>query len=180
MATTGCLSPDVGGSLVVKFTRFTRFVAAVVLLSLLGGCATVASSIGRPDVSLRNVEVGNVDFSKQTFVLGFDVSNPNPFPLPINFVSYGIKLNEQRFASGETSASFKIPANGDGEFAISVDLDLLRTAPQLLYTLRDGVSGDLSYELTGSLGIEIPFVKPVSFQSNGEIRVGADDFLGRN
>jgi LEA14-like dessication related protein len=160
--------------------RLTRFAVCIALLSLLGGCATVASSIGKPSVSLRNVEVRSVDFSKQTFVLGFDVSNPNPFPLPISSVRYGVVLNRQRFASGETTASFKIPANGNGEFAISVDLDLLRTAPQLLYTLRDGVTGDLSYELNGKLGIDIPLVDPVSFQTSGEIRVGADGILGRN
>jgi LEA14-like dessication related protein len=160
--------------------RFARFAAGVAVLSILGGCATVASSIGKPSVSLRNIEVGSVDFSKQTFVLDFDVSNPNPFPLPVSSVRYGLKLNQQRFASGETSASFKIPANSDGEFAISVDLHLLRTAPQLLYTLRDGVTGDLSYELTGEFGIDIPLVDPISFQSIGETRVGADAVFGQN
>lgn len=161
-------------------TKFTRFAACSALIVLLGGCASVASNISKPEVSLRNVEIGNVGFSQQTFVLGFDVTNPNSFPLPINFVSYGVKLDKQHFASGETVASFTVPANSDSEFAISVDLDLLRTAPQLLYTVRDGVDGGLSYELSGKLGIDIPFVDPVSFKTSGEIKMNTGDFLSRN
>lgn len=160
--------------------KFARFAAVIASILLLGGCASVASGISKPDVRLANVEVTGIEFSKQTFVLGFDVSNPNPFPLPINFVSYGVKLDKQRFASGETTASFTVPANGDGEFAISVDLDLLRTAPQLLYLVRDGVNGGLPYELNGTLGIGIPFVEPVSFQTSGEITVGAAAIHSRN
>lgn len=148
------------------------------MLVVLSGCAAVASNISQPTVSLKTVEVGRVDFSRQTFVLGFDVSNPNSFALPINFVSYGVKLDGQHFASGETSASFKVPANGDNQFAISVDLDLLRTAPQLLYTVRDGVTNGLSYELNGKLGIDIPFVQPISFRTSGNINVGAGDIQG--
>ena len=138
---------------------------------LLGACAGMEVAISPPVVSLKKVDVADVDFSKQTFVLSFDVSNPNSFSLPINFISYGVKLDDQRFASGETVAAFTVPANGDSEFAISVDLDLLRTAPQLLYIVRDGATRDLSYELNGKFGIDIPFVDHVSFKHAGEIRL---------
>jgi LEA14-like dessication related protein len=128
-------------------------------------------AIDPPVVSLRTVDVTEVDFSKQTFVLSFDVTNPNSFSLPINYVSYGVKLDKHRFASGETVASFTVPANSDSEFAISVDLDLFRTAPQLLYTFRDGASRDLPYELSGEFGIDMPFVSSVRFEYSGEIRL---------
>jgi LEA14-like dessication related protein len=138
---------------------------------ILGACAGMEVAIDPPVVSLKKVDVADVDFSKQTFVLSFDVSNPNSFPLPINFVSYGLKLDDQRFASGETVAAFTVAANSVSELAISVDLDLLRTAPQLLYILRDGVTRDLPYELKGKFGIDIPFVDSVSFEYAGEIRL---------
>jgi LEA14-like dessication related protein len=144
----------------------------ILLISfVLSACAGTQIAIDPPIVSLRNVDVTDVDFSKQTFVLSFDVTNPNSFPLPINYVSYGVKLDKQHFASGETTASFTVPANSDAEFSISVDLDLFRTAPQLLYTVRDGTMRDLSYELSGKFGIDIPFVRAVPFEYSGEIRL---------
>jgi LEA14-like dessication related protein len=85
-------------------------------------------------------------------------------------VSYGVQLDNHRFASGRTQGGFTVPASGDGQFAISVELNLLKTAPQLLYVVRDGVRRDIAYELKGQLGVDIPLVKPVNFESNGAIR----------
>jgi len=123
-----------------------------------------------PGVSLRNVQMTGAELSRQTFLLSFDVTNPNPFPLPISTVSYGVQLDNHRFASGRTQGGFTVPASGDGQFAISVELNLLKTAPQLLYVVRDGVRRDIAYELKGQLGVDIPLVKPVNFESNGAIR----------
>jgi LEA14-like dessication related protein len=136
----------------------------------------MATTVGAPGVSLRNVHVQDVDFSGQTFLLGFGVTNPNPFPLPIKSVSYGVELDGQHFAGGRTESAFTVAAQGDAEFAISVKLDLLRTAPQLLYIVHDAVTRDIPYTLKGELGIDIPLVKPIDFEATGEIRLYASQF----
>ncbi len=140
---------------------------------ILSSCASMDSLIIAPGVSLRNVQLTDFDFSGQTFLLAFDVTNPNSFPLPINEVSYGVELDGQRFASGKADCSIVIGAQSDGEIVISVELDLLRTAPQLLYVVRDGAIHDIPYKLTGSLGLDIPLVKSVTFKRSGEIRLSA-------
>ena len=138
---------------------------------MISACASMEELVSSPKVSLANVEVTALDFSSQTFRLAFDVSNPNPFPLPVTSVSYGVELDGLRFATGETEGSFTVPANGDSDFAINVRLNLLQSAPKLLYTLRDGAAGEIPYALKGSLGVNIPFAKPVTFESTGEIRL---------
>lgn len=151
----------------------TRLQSSTILLAaaLLSACASTDTLIGTPDVSLRNVQVTDIDFTGQTFLLDFDVTNPNPFPLPVKAVSYGVELDGYRFASGETGGGFTVPASGDGEFVISVELNLLKTAPQLLHIVSDGVKRDIPYELNGQLGIDIPFAKPVSFSTSGAVRL---------
>ncbi len=148
----------------------------IVMLFALSACAGMETVVSAPGVSLRNVTVTDLGFSSQTFLLGFDVVNPNAFPLPVSGVSYGVELDGQRFASGETASGFVVPAHGDGEFAISVELNLLKTAPQLLYVLRDGIHRDVPYALKGRFAIDMPLVKPVRFESAGEIRLQAADF----
>lgn len=140
---------------------------------LLSACASTESLVRAPGVSLRNVQVTAVDFSAQTFLLSFDVTNPNPFPLPIASVSYAVELDDYRFASGATAGGFSVPASGDGEFAISVQLNLLKTAPQLLFIVRNGVRRDIPYKLKGQLGIDLPFTKPLRFESVGQVRLQA-------
>ncbi len=152
----------------MKFIRISLLFLSGAVLS---GCASMNAAVQSPVVTLQKVDLAELDFSRQTFVLSFDVQNPNGFPLPVNYVSYGVKLDQQHFASGESVADFTIPANGDGNFAITVDLDLLRTAPQLLYTVRDAVSRDLPYELNGKLGISLPLVGQVPFRKSGAIRL---------
>ena len=137
------------------------------------GCATTGVTIEKPGISLRNVEVTAVDLDSQTFVLDFDVVNPNPFPLPIRSVSFGVELEGLSLASGETRSAFTVPAGGDGHFAITVDVDLMRTAPQLMFIVRDGIRREIPYTLEGSLAIDVPFVEPVAFRNRGSIRLDA-------
>lgn len=138
---------------------------------LLAGCASMQQLVSTPDVRLRQVQVKSVDLAGQSFLLSFDVTNPNGFPLPIRTISYALSLDGQPFASGETDSSFTVPARGDGAFAISVDLNLLRTAPELLFIARDGFHRDIAYSLTGELGVDIPYAKPVTFGSDGHVRL---------
>lgn len=153
----------------------TRTVLVLAMTSL-AACATVEDLVVAPAVSLRNVHVQDIDLSGQTFVLSFDVTNPNAFALPINTINYGVELDGHRFASGEAQSAFTVPARGDGEFAISVDLNLLRTAPELLFIVRDGVRGDIPYRIEGQFGVDLPFAKPIHFSNNGKIQLQSSVF----
>lgn len=148
-------------------------VIAVACLAMLAGCATLDDAVRSPEIRLTDVELERLDMSGQTFLLSFDVSNPNPFPLPIAEVRYGIALDGYRFASGAAASEFTVPAGGDGRFAISVDVDLLDSAPQLLFIVRDGVYREIPYSLEGrmQLGLPAPVSKP--FATSGVIQLTA-------
>lgn len=147
--------------------------AAIVVLA---GCASVPETlVEQPYVSLNRLEVQRLDLDSQTVLLGFDVTNPNPFPLPVRALSYGVKLDGYRFASGETRGDFTVPAQSDSAFAISVELDLLKTAPRLIHIVKDGAHRDIPYDLEGEFDVDVPFAPPVPFETSGTIRL----FAGR-
>jgi LEA14-like dessication related protein len=148
--------------------------ASAALILTIAGCASLPeNTISKPEVQLRDVKVLGLGFRNQTFLLSFDIHNPNPFPLPVNHVSYGVRLDGQRFASGKTESDISVPAGGDSEFAISVELDLLTTAPQLLSIVHDGVRSEVPYELEGQLGIDIPLTPRVAYRTRGAIRLNS-------
>ncbi len=154
-----------------------RLAIILVLFTGLGACASLPENlVAKPEVQLRDVQVMGLGFKNQTFLLSFDIHNPNPYPLPVNHVSYGIRLDGQRFASGQTESNISVPAGGDAEFAISVELDLLTTAPRLLSIVREGVRRDIPYQLEGQLGIDIPMTPPVSYRTDGSIRLDSGGF----
>lgn len=151
----------------------------VLLLLVLGmsACASLSKDLVRaPQLQLLDVQVLGLGFKGQTFMLSFDVANPNPFPLPVRNVAYGVRLDGQRFASGETSSEFTVPANGDARFSISVDLDLLTTAPQLLSIVRHGVSREIPYQIEGRLGVDIPLTPSLKYENRGNISINAATF----
>lgn len=159
----------------MRLLRRTFALACVAFTLGLAGCATSLESLVKsPRIELRDVQVMGLGFNGQTFLLSFDISNPNPFALPVSSVSYGIKLDGHRFASGETPSEFSVPAGGDTQFAISVDLNLLQTAPQLLSIVRQSVRKDVTYELEGRLAVDIPMTPTVSYRNAGSIRLSAD------
>lgn len=156
--------------------RLMVTVSAALTLAL-AGCASLPENvISKPEVQLRDVKVVGLGFNNQTFLLSFDIHNPNPFPLPVNHVSYGVRLDGLRFASGKTASDISVPAGGDSEFAISVELDLLTTAPQLLSVVRDGVRSEVPYELEGQLGVDLPLTPRVAYRTRGVIRLNSSAY----
>ncbi|MEX2126522.1 MAG: LEA type 2 family protein [Woeseia sp.] len=138
---------------------------------LLSSCATTRPTIQTPDVILTSVQVDNIGIGAQSFLLGFSVNNPNPFPLPVKSIRYDLLLDGQKFAGGETQGDFVVSARGDGAFVIGVELDVLQSASQLASLLRGGMREPVGYELQGRLAVGIPFARPIPFSNSGVIRV---------
>ena len=147
--------------------RCLILLAATVLTS----CATPKVTVQAPDVMLTGVQVKDIGLSGQKFLLEFSVSNPNPFPLPVKSIRYNLRLDDQKFAGGETQSDFVVSSRGGGKFAIGVELDLLQSVSQLASLLKGGMRETIAYELHGSLSVDIPFSRPVPFASSGVIRV---------
>lgn len=148
----------------------------IVTLILTAGCASTESLVDSPQVSLTDVELTHAGFDGQTFMLSFDVANPNPFPLPVTLVRYQIKLANQKFASGEAQSDIWIPAGGSGEFDLQVELDLLRQASGLVSVVRSGMRNHIEYELYGSMSVDIPLAPAIAFSNTGSIQIDGKGF----
>ena len=151
-----------------EFVRIPIILTASVYLSACAGSGFILDS---PTVELTSVELTSASFRRQTFRLNFDVSNPNPFPLPVKAVEYRVTFDRQKFAGGETQGSFTVPARGDDSFAISVDLDVLKSATQLTSLLSGDFLENVAYELKGHLAVDIPLMKPIPFSSSGIVNM---------
>ena len=148
----------------------------LIAMVLCTACATTETIISKPKVELTNVELSKVGFSSQTFLLRFEINNPNGFPLPVKSIKYRILFDEQKFAGGETPAGFTIPAHGDGAFTLSVQTDFLGSVSQITSLLSGGIPERVEYELQGSLAIDIPLVRPLAFTSSGVIPIQKNPF----
>ena len=161
------------GSTVYK--AIYRSLALSVLAMLLSACASLPENLLQaPDVQLRDIKATKLGFGAQTFVLTFDAANTNGIAIPVRNVGYTLKLDGRHFASGETATEFSIPARGSSQFEISVDLDLLSSAPQLMSLIRDRSRDDIPYRLEGRFGVDLPLVPELRYSNDGAIRISAD------
>jgi LEA14-like dessication related protein len=143
---------------------------------MLGACASNPTTlIQAPHVSLSQVQFQSLAIDGQTVLLGFDMTNPNPFPLPVESLSYSVRLDGYRFASGKTTGEFTVPAQSDTAFSIEVQLDLLSTAPKLINLVRDGATREVPYDLSGEFQVDVPFAPAVGFENNATIRLVASN-----
>jgi LEA14-like dessication related protein len=140
--------------------------------STLSGCASPGPVIASPAVRLESVELQKLDLYGQTFLLGFQVHNPNPFPLPVGNVRYEIRLDDERFAGGETRSGFVVAPDATTRFSISVELDLMQSASGFNTLIESGFERTMQYELKGSLSIDLRSAKPVPFAESGRVRLG--------
>jgi LEA14-like dessication related protein len=155
----------------MKSIDFVRATSVSFAMLLVAACAGTGSIIASPTIELTDVRLTSANFQQQTFLLSFDVSNPNPFPLPVKTVEYRLTLDQQKFAGGETQGSFTVPAGGSNSFAISVELDLLKSAKHMTSLFGGRFRENVSYELQGRFAVDIPLVSPVPFSAAGVVNM---------
>lgn len=149
---------------------------ALLAASAIAGCAVPRPVVTSPAVRLESVELRKLDLYGQTFLLGFSVHNPNPFELPVGNVRYEIRLDNERFAGGETRTGFVVAPDATTHFSISVELDLMRSASGFNTLIESGFERTVHYELEGSLGIDRRSADPVAFAESGRVRLGSGGF----
>ena len=105
-----------------------RKIALGAVACFAAGCASTGITVEKPSVSLRTVEVADIGLGGQTFVLDFDVVNPNPFPLPIRTISYGVELDGFRFAETVSLTGVEDEPDGRAPSELQVAIHLQRLA----------------------------------------------------
>ena len=155
----------------MKPSAISRMAQGLAIGILLTGCAGTEALVATPTVDLTSVEMERVSFSGQSFLLGFEVDNPNAFPLPVKAVKYTVTFDNEQLAGGEARASFTVPAYGSDAFQLSVELDVLQSARQITSLLQGGMPDQVNYRVEGSLSVDIPFTRPLPFSSSGTIQV---------
>ncbi len=152
--------------------RLTAKIAYVcVVLFCMTGCSSLMESLKPPAVRLEGLRLDNISLTEQSFALSFAVDNPNPFPIPVKAVEYGVGLAGESFASGSTEDAFTIPASGKSEFSLTVNTNLLQSAQALSQLLLESKSPELAYDLKGNFQVNLPFVDAIPFDHQGKVSV---------
>ena len=149
-----------------------HFLLLLFLFVLLSACASQPKLVA-PELEAAGIRLQSIGLLQQQFLLTLRVYNPNLVPLPIEGIEYQFELGGRRMAEGETPLSFSIPAQESREFDVRLRTDLLSSFRDLQAWLS-GSSGDLEYRLSGTVNVDMPFVRPFRFSEEGSIPLGLE------
>jgi LEA14-like dessication related protein len=144
--------------------RLARVVPATLAALLLGACA-LAPKFEAPHLSVMDVQVVGGDLWQQRLKVRMHVQNPNERALPVEGIVYTLEVEGQPFASGESAASFVVPALGEAEFDMNVTTNLAGTFIKLLG--RASESKAVAYHLTGKVSLSQGFLRSIPFDQRG-------------
>jgi LEA14-like dessication related protein len=139
----------------------------LVLVALLSACASGPRLVA-PELEAARLQLQSVGLLQQQFLLTLRVYNPNTMPLPIEAIDYQVELAGQKMAEGETAVSFSIPAHESRDFDLRLRTDLMSSLRSVSKWLA-GSPEELEYRLSGSVRVDIPFVRPFDFAQVGTI-----------
>ncbi len=145
----------------------SRIAGLLLLVLLVTGCVGRPTLVA-PELEAAGVRLQSVGLLQQQFLVTLRVYNPNTVPLPIKHIEYRFALGGNQMAQGESAVSFSIPSHESKEFDLRMRTDLLSSIRSLQKWLS-GSPGDIEYELSGKVKVDIPFVTPFPFEQRGRI-----------
>ena len=141
--------------------------AAVALLSC--GCA-LAPKFTTPTLSIVGVRLEGSDLLTQHFKVRVHVANPNDRTLPVKGIEYTLEVDGEPFATGDSAASFVVPALGEAEFDMNVTTNVAGTLVRLLSRGPDAAA-NVPYRLSGKISLSQGWLQSIPFEQHGTFRL---------
>lgn len=138
--------------------------------TLLGACA-LAPQLQTPHLSIAEVQLVSSDLWQQRLRVRMHVQNPNDRPVAVKGLVYTLEVEGQQFASGESAASFTVPALGETDFDMNVTTNLAGVLLKLLARGPDALGQSVAYRLTGKLSLSAGLVRSIPFDERGSFRL---------
>jgi LEA14-like dessication related protein len=153
-----------------KGTGMTGLRAIAVAVALTGGGCALAPKLTTPQLTIVGVRVEGSDLLAQHLRVRVHVQNPNDRSLPIKGIEYTLDVDGQPFATGDSAASFVVPALGEAEFDMNVTTNAAGTLVRLLARGPDALAS-VPYRLTGKISLSAGWLQSIRFEQHGTFRL---------
>ena len=145
-----------------------RLLPALLLAVSLSACA-LAPRLQAPQLSVADVQLLGGDLMQQRLRVRMHVQNPNDRALAVQGIVYTLEVEGEEFASGESAASFTVPALGAADFDMNVTTNLATTLLRILS--GGGNTRALAYHLTGKVTLAQGFLRSIPFEQRGTFKL---------
>ncbi len=136
-----------------------------VLMSL-AACSALVPKLETPALRVTNVALLSGDSKAQQLRLTIQVDNPNARQLAVRSIDYRLALGGQEVAQGATTAAFTVPALGQSNFDLDVNIDVLRALTLFAGNMK---ADTLPYRVTGTVRLAEGALRTLPFAADGTV-----------
>lgn len=129
-------------------------------------CSLLAPKFEKPEVTVAGIELKGGNLLQQTFLVKFDIRNPNDRALPVRSLHADIEVAGEHVAGGVNNSAFVVPAQGTTQFDMNITANLGLALLKLTQRPQGG-SSTIDYEMTGSASLDLPFLHDLPFHQKG-------------
>jgi LEA14-like dessication related protein len=148
----------------------SRCAAWLSLAVVLAACA-LAPKLEPPKLTIAGVQIVSADLFTQRLKVRLHVENPNDRTLPVKGIEYTIEIEGEQFASGESAASFVVPALGEAEFDMNITTNLASALLKILARGPSALGQEVSYRLSGKLSLSEGLFRSIPFEQQGKFKL---------
>ena len=109
----------------------------LLLMAMSAACATLLFDIQQPEITVSSFRALPSDGTALNFEIMLHIKNPNPVTLKLNGISYSASIEGHRIISGTADALGSVEANGEGEYPILAQANLVSGAALLVDLVRN-------------------------------------------
>lgn len=148
--------------------RSSRPLLALVPLLVLVACASLSDRVIEPEVHVvRVVPLERSAFEQRTRI-DLRVQNPNDFDLRARGLRFTLSLNGEPFARGQTGETLVVPRLGEEMLSVVATTTVFDLVRQI-GALAGAGTPDLDYRIDGTLFLEEPYERTVTFEREGRV-----------
>jgi LEA14-like dessication related protein len=140
-----------------KKTVVRAFILMLIVIGFISGCSVLNQLIQKPTLTYKGMAVKEMTLFDGTFLLNFTVSNPNPIGVPVDQMTYDVKIDGRDFIKGSVDKKTSLPGNGSADVAVPIHLNYMDFFKSILdFTQKS----ELAYEVSGTVlvyGFNIPY-----------------------
>ena len=148
----------------------SRCAAGLILAGVLAACA-LAPKLEPPKLSIVGVQIVSGDLFTQRLKVRLHVENPNDRTLPVKGIEYTMEIEGQQVASGESAASFVVPALGEAEFDMNITANLAGALLKVLARGPNALGQEVSYRLSGKVSLSEGLFRSIPFEQRGTFKL---------
>jgi LEA14-like dessication related protein len=155
------------------FANMMRMRAAAAICAagaLLASACALAPKFTTPTLTIVGVRLEGSDLLAQRLKVRVHVYNPNATALPVKGITYTLEIEGEPFATGESAASFVVPALGEAEFDMNVTANMAGTLIRLLSRGPDALQS-VSYHLSGKVSLSQGWLQTIPFEQRGSFKL---------